>query len=137
MSKHLALLLVLAILIEGCGQSYVERTDQLSKRVKSVVNPDELQAWATNVIAMTPAKNGDNPVYPNTKGIPKGLLGVSDYPPDVCVYHDAGGAYVVVSYGDFLDHIGLYVGDKSFKAESDQQIYVVPWQSGIYFWHQR
>jgi ABC-type glycerol-3-phosphate transport system substrate-binding protein len=136
MSKHLALLLVLAILLAGCGQGYVERTEQLSKRVKSVVNPDELQAWATNVIAKTSAKNGDISVNPTATGIPKGLLGFSDYPPDVFVSRDGGGGYVVVSFGDFLDHMGLYVGDKSFKAESDQQIYVVPWQPGIYFWHQ-
>ena len=137
MSKHLAFLLMLATFVTGCGQSYIERTEQFSKRVKSVVNPDELQAWATNVIATMPAKNGDTSVNPKATGIPKGLLGISDDPPDVFVSRDSGGGYVVVSFGDFLDDIGIYVGDKSFKAESDQQIYVVRWQPGIYFWHQR
>ena len=134
MSKHLALLLVLAIFIAGCGQSYIERTEQLSKRVKSVVNPDELQAWATNAIANIAAKHGDFSVNPKATGIPKGMLGFSDDPPDVFVSSD--GSCVVVCYGDFLDHMGLYVGDKSFKAESNQQLYVVAWQPGIYFWHQ-
>lgn len=137
MSRHLALLLMLATFVTGCGQSYVDRTDQFSMRVKSVVNPDELQAWATNLIAQTPATNRDVSVSPKATGTPKGLLGISDDPPDVYVSRDSGGGYIVVSFGDFLDHIGLYVGDKSFKAKSDQQIYVVSWQPGIYFWHQR
>lgn len=128
----------MAVFVAGCGQSYVERTEQFSKRVKSVVSADELQAWATNAIANTPAKdNRDISVNPKATGIPKGLLGFSDYPPDVDISRDANDAYVIVSYGDVLDHMGLYVGDKSFKAESDEQIYVVQWQPGIYFWHQR
>jgi hypothetical protein len=133
MSKHLALLLVLAIFVASCGQGYVERTKQFSKQVKSVVNPDELQAWATNVILTTPAKNGDTSVNPKATGIPKGLLGLSGYPPDVWIARSDGEAYVVICYGSGMGHIGLYVGDKSFRTESDQQIYVVPWQPGVYF----
>ena len=133
MSKYLALFLMLAFFVAGCGQGYVERTEQFSKRVKGVVNPDELQAWATNVIATTPAKRGDTSVNPKATGFPKGLLSLFDYPPDVWVARNDGDAYVVICYGSGMGHIGLYVGDKSFRTESDQQIYVVQWQPGVYF----
>ena len=122
--------------VAGCGQGYVKQTERFAARVKSVVNPDELQAWATNVIAKTPAKNEYTSVSPKATGIPKGLLELFDYEPDVWVSRDGGDAYVVVGYGSGLGHLGLYVGDKSFKAESDQQIYTIPWQPGIYFWYE-
>ena len=130
------LLVLLAATLVGCGEGYVKQTDRFATKVKSVVNPDELQAWATNVIAKTPAKNGDTSVDPEATGIPKGLLKLSEIPPDVWVSRECGDACVVVGYGSGLGHLGLYVGDKSLKAESDQHIYVVPWQPGIYFWRE-
>jgi hypothetical protein len=132
MSKFPIILALLVATVVGCGEGYVKQTNRFAARIRSTVNPDELQVWATNVIATTPAKHGDTSVSP--KGIPKGLLGLSDYPPAIWVSRDGGNVCVVVGYGSGLGHLGLYVGDKSIKAESDQQIYVVPWQPGIYFW---
>ena len=121
----------------GCGQSYVEVTERFATQVKSAVNPDELQTWATNLIARTSPKSYDRAINAKAAGIPKGLLGLSDYPPDVWVSPSQDDSYVTIGYGDRMEHIGLYVGDKSFKAESDKLIYVVPWEPGIYFWHER
>jgi hypothetical protein len=137
MSKLVIFLALLAATVVGCGESYVKQTDRFAAQVRSTVNPDELQAWATNMIAKTPSRTGNTPVSAKTTGIPKGLLRLSDYPPDVWVSGDGSNACVTVGYGDGgLGHLGLYVGDKSFKTESDQQIYVVSWQPGIYFWHE-
>ena len=134
MSKLPIISALLTVILVGCGQGYVKQTDRFAAQVRSIVSPDELQAWATNVIAKTPPKDGESSFNPKGTGIPKGLLGLSDYPPDVWVSRSGTNVCVTVGYGSGLGHLGLYVGDKSFKTESDQQIYVVPWQPGIYFW---
>jgi hypothetical protein len=136
MSKHLVILALLVVIVAGYGQGYVERTQQFATQVKRVVNPDELQAWATNLIAKTPSGNRNAGMNPRVAGIPKGFLDFyEDQPtPDVWVSVGDGGACVVICYGSGFGHWGLYVGDKSSKQESTQQFYVVPWQPGIYFW---
>ena len=137
MSKLSIILALVAATMVGCGQGYVKQTERFAAQIKSTVNAEELQAWATNLIAKTPLKNGDTSVNPKATGIPKGLLGLSNQEPDVWVSRNGGDVNIVVGYGNGdLGHLGLYVGNKSFKVESDQQIYVVPWQPGIYFWHE-
>ena len=135
MSKHPGIFGLLTVIVASCGQGYVERTQQFAAQVKRVVNADELQTWATNLIAKTPNGNRDAGMNPEAAGIPKGFLGFyEDQPtPDVWVSDADAGAYVVICYGSGFGHWGLYVGDKSFKQESTQQFYVVPWQAGIYF----
>lgn len=136
MSKHRIILVVLVAFLAGCGQGYIERTEQFSKRVKSVVNPNELQAWATNLIAKTPSGGQTGMVNVKAPDIPAGVLAIykDDPPPDLYVSSGEGGPYVIICYGSGLGHWGLYVGDKSLKQESSEQIYVVTWQPGIYFW---
>jgi hypothetical protein len=137
MRKLPFILTLVAATLVGCGQGYVKQTERFARQIASTVNAEQLQSWATNVIAKTTVQNDDTSVNPKATGIPKGLLGISDQEPDVWVSRTGGNVYVVIGYGDGgLGHLGLYVGDKSFKAQSDKQIYVVPWQPGIYFWHE-
>ena len=105
-----------------------------------------MQEWATNLIAKTAVVNGATWVNPDFAHIPKCMRGLSDSLPVVSVTcsPNGGDAYVVVQYGSGRSDAGplrgFYVGNMSFKAEGnlrvfgDQQVYVVPWQPGIYFW---
>lgn len=135
MNKLWIVFAVLVAFVAGCGQGYVKRTEQFSERVKSVVNPDELQAWATNLIANTPITDRKTPVYLKEVDIPKYIRAIyNEYPEDVEVVGSDAGTYVVVCYGSGNGHWGLYVGSPTLHQESDANFYVVPWKPGIYFW---
>jgi hypothetical protein len=40
-----------ALVIVGCKPGYVEHTARFANQVKNVVDPGELQTWATNLLA--------------------------------------------------------------------------------------
>jgi hypothetical protein len=135
MSKLWPILAVIAVLAVGCGSGYVKQTEKFAKRVKSVVSPDELQAWATNLITKTPVV-GRQTVDIKKADIPEYIRAIyNEYPEDVEIVGSDAGTYVQICYGSGFGHWGLYVGDPSLKQESNKQFYVVPWKPGIYFWN--
>ncbi len=119
----------------GCEPGYVKDTAKFAGRVKSVVNPDELQAWATNLILKTTI-TASAPVGVKQADIPKALRELYKYPPDADVIRPAESttAYVEIWYGSGFGHWGLYIGDSTLVMSSSQTHYIVPWKPGIYFW---
>src|SRR6185295_16122010 len=93
----IALLLVAGV---GCGPSYVKDTERFASRVKSVTKPDELQAWATNLIAKTTITSS-TPVEVNQADIPNSLRTLSEGPPFAFIEGATGSkpAYVAIAYG--------------------------------------
>lgn len=121
--------------VAGCGSGYVKRTDKFANRVKGVVNSDELQAWATNLIANTPNVGAKTIVNVKREDIPNYIQAIyGEYPEGVEVQSSESGPCVVICYGSGFGHWGLYVGPPSFHEESDNNFYVVQWKPGIYFW---
>ena len=136
MSKHWILLAAIVTVVVGCGQGYVKQTEQFAAQVKSVVNPDELQAWATNLIAKTSVTDGRS-VDVKQEDIPNFVRGIytNDPPEFVEVIGRKEGSFVLIAYGGGFGHWGLYVGNPAFKEKSSQNCYVVQWKPGIYFWN--
>jgi hypothetical protein len=134
MSKLWLILAVIAVVAVGCDSGYVKRTEKFATRVKGVVSPDVLQAWATNLITKTPVVRRQ-PVEIRKADIPEYIRAIyNEYPEDVEVVSGDAGTCVQICYGSGFGHWGLYIGDPSFKHESSEQFYVVPWKPGIYFW---
>jgi len=125
---------MILVLIVGCGQGYVEQTDKFAAQVKSSVNPDELQSWATNLIAKTPVSS---PGGVEEKDVPNYVRAIyKDDPPEfVEIQHGDGGSYVQIAYGSGFGHWGLYVGFTNLEMKSDENFYVVQWKPGIFFWN--
>lgn len=128
----IALLLAVA---SGCEPGYVKNTARFADRVKSVVNPDELQAWATNRIGQTRVAVGTTGDIKQAD-IPQALRGLYEFPPDADISAPEGSTpYVTIWYGSGHGHWGLYVGDPTLVKSSSQTHYIVPWKAGIYFWN--
>ena len=140
MSKHWILIAVIAAFVAGCGSGYVKRTEQFATRVKGVVNPDELQAWATNLIARTTIVDPKTPVEVSEADVPGFIRAIyNENPEEVDVFGETKGAgnadaYVQITYGSGFGHWGLYVGFPTLQEKSDANFYVVQWKPGIYFW---
>jgi len=147
MKKLSIILALLAVVVAGCGRGYyIKQTERFAAQARSTVNPAFLQEWATNLIAKTPIENRATWVNPDFTGIPKSIVGLSDFPVVVSVTRspDSGDAYVIVQLrsNDGGPFRGFLVGNKSFKVKvgsdlrtyGDQWLHVVPWQPGIYIW---
>jgi hypothetical protein len=133
MRRYLMPFVAMLTLVAGCGSGHVR---QFAAQVKSVVNPDELQSWATNLIAKTSVTNGSS-VDVRQEDIPSFVRGIyKDDPPEfVEVVTGDGGPCVLVAYGGGFGHWGLHVGYPSLVEKSDQNFYVAQWKPGIYFWN--
>jgi hypothetical protein len=125
---------VLAVAV-GCEPGYVKKTERFATRVKSVVNPDELQAWATNLIAGTTIADRRTPVDIKDADVPKFVRAIyEDSPPDVEVVGGDSDSYVEIWFGSGFGHWGLYVGNPSLVLQTSETHYIVKWKPGIYFW---
>lgn len=132
----------MVVFILGCGQSYVSKTADFANRVKAVANPDELQAWATNLIAKSSATNGTltGPLIPNKDiDVPKwtGLIYKQEGQPEFVTIKKNGPGdpdpYVEIVYGDGFGHLGILVGYPTLKCTNDNNFYYLAWKPGIYF----
>jgi hypothetical protein len=122
----------LVVYSTGC----TKETDDFEARVKATVNPDELQAWATNVIAKTSFRGSDSVVV-NEADIPKsvGLIYKSDGDLGrVTVERSSAGDYVQLWYGGGFGHWGLIIGYPTLVLTNHDSCYCHPWTEGIYFW---
>jgi len=132
MRTHWVSLAVISALFAGCGRD----SEEFAVRVKGVVNPAELQSWATNLIAKTPVTNGAS-VAVKKDDIPNFVRGIyKDIPPEfVDVIAGDKGSYVQVAYGGGFGHWGLYIGYPTLVEKGDENFHVVSWKPGIYFWN--
>ena len=125
---------ILAVVF-GCEPGYVKKTEQFATRVRGKVNPDELQAWATNLLAKTTVVDRGAPVDVKEADVPKFVRSICTDSPDVdVVVGRDGDKYVEIWYGSGFGHWGLYVGNPSLVLESSEKHYIVQWKPGIYFW---
>jgi len=136
MRKLWLMLALVAAVTVGCSLGYVKRTEEFATQVKSVVNPDELQAWATNLIATTPIAAREKWVDVKETDVPSYVRTIyREYPPDVYISNCGDNPYVLICQGSGIGHWGLYVGNPDWRQESSEQFYVVPWKPEIYFWN--
>jgi hypothetical protein len=124
----------------GCGQGYVKTTEEFAEKVKRVANPDELQAWATNLIATTRSADGGTEAGVIRSNVPAWVGTVEeDDPGDVRIVGltNGGGnpdACVEIIYGGGFGHYGIDIGYPTLIASSNENYYVLPWKPGIHFW---
>jgi hypothetical protein len=129
------LTLVLACLV-GCEPGYIRHTEKFAAQVKSVVNPDELQAWATNLIAETPALELHERRYLEQAEIPDYIRAIDkDQIPDVEIVNWGDAVIVQIWFGGGFGHWGLYVASPEWTRKSSETHYIVEWKPGIYFWN--
>jgi hypothetical protein len=130
------IILLVGAVLAGCGQGYVQRTERFAEQVKRVVNPDELQAWATNLLTKTPVPSLNQFGDVARTNVPNYVLSIykDDPPEEVEIHSGDSGPYVQIIYGSGFGHWGLYVGFTNLDMISDERFYVLPWQPGIYFW---
>jgi hypothetical protein len=134
MRMRLILVAVLAIYVAGCKPGHVRRTEEFATRVRSVVNPGDLQAWATNLIAKTPFQGHDSLEIKPTD-VPRSVYAIYGEDPEmVFLQHSDTGDYVEIWFGGGFGHWGIDVGPSSFKGIENPKFHVVPWKPGIYFW---
>ena len=129
------LLAVISASCAGCGSD----SEKFVTKVKNTVNPDELQSWATNLVAKTQFTNGAN-VAVKRGDIPDFVRGIytngiyATQPEFVDVIEADEGSYIRVAYGGGFGHWGLYVGYPTLVEKNDENFHVVRWKPGIYFW---
>ena len=129
-------------LVAGCGKAYVKETEQFAAKVKSLVKPDELQAWATNLIANARSRDGESSVGVKAADIPKwvGMIYKDDGDPGrVSIEGLSNGvgttnSCVEILFGGGFGHWGIDVGYPSLAATTTGSCYVLPWKPGIFFW---
>ena len=131
MRAYWILLVSISALCAGCGSE----SEQFAARVKSAINPDKLQSWATNLIAKTQLTSGAS-VAVKRDDIPDFVSRIyTNMPPEfVDVIPGDEGSYVQVAYGGGFGHWGLYVGYPTLVEKGDQNFRVARWKPGIYFW---
>jgi hypothetical protein len=128
--------LILLAILGGCvyrGCKPVWQFDHLEQHAKRVITGDELQTWATNLLARYPQETEFSLSDPRA---PQQLRGYAPMlHPDVYVhiYDDTNQPpYVQVAWGSgFLGHAGFYIGSTNFVI-SGEHIHV--WQPGVYFY---
>lgn len=117
----------------------VETDDsKFETKIKATVNPDELQAWATNLIAEVSTRKGESFVV-KQPDIPKWAGKIYEgqgegVEGDVSVERSDEGTYVRMIYGGGFGHWGLAVGDPKLVLTDTSSWHGRLWKPGIYFW---
>jgi hypothetical protein len=130
-------LALISICIGGCEPGYIKRTEKFADRVKSTVNPDELQAWATNLLIASPNADPRTPITVKEADIPPFIRAIStNQVPDVEISGGKDGfrKSVTVWYGSGFGHWGLEIGFPTLVLTNSETHYFVQWKPGIYFW---
>jgi hypothetical protein len=130
-------LAVILFCVVSCEPGYVKKTQKFADREKSVVNPDELQAWATNLIAKTPTPpvHDNNIAYLKEADIPQYIRAIDkEQVLDVYVANWEGSVVGEIWFGGGFGHWGLYVSSPGWTQKSSETHYLVEWKPGIYFW---
>lgn len=108
---------------------YRHLTRQWETQIKSQQNPEELQAWATNLLALYKDETSRGDFFGVTNRPPPGIP-ISKYGP--CVYLSKRAdrqEYVQLGWGGgFLNLWGMKIGDTNLVFP-DEEI----WKPGIYF----
>jgi hypothetical protein len=129
----------LAAVVAGCGFGCTKETEKFETTIKATVNPDELQAWATNLIATANFGSG-NSIGVKQADIPKwvGLIYKDQGDPgQVTIERTRNGdpdVFVQILYGGGFGHWGLAIGYPTMVSTNHDSCYSHYWKPGIYFW---
>lgn len=108
--------------------------DRLEQNARKAVTGQQLQAWATNLLAHPP--HGYTSATALGTNFPQPLLRLWRRPPDIMVYeastnHAGLTAWVRLTWGSgFLGHCGFEIGPTNFTGNKGG----TAWQPGVYFW---
>ena len=130
--KNAISVILIIIVSVGCRQAYVKETEIFATRVKNIVNPNELQAWATNLIARTLTNDPGEIVIVKESEIPKSIRAI-DVGTSPQVWINPRDS-VQIMYGDGFHHWGLIVGTSGFTGKGYEHLYMLRWEPGIFFW---
>jgi hypothetical protein len=139
MSKHLIFLIVILFLVVGCDRGVIKEEEKFAAKVKATVNPDELQSWATNLIANANGFGG-NSIRVSQTDVPKwvGLFYKDDGDfGEISIERRGVGdtnAFVQILYGGGFGHWGLAIGNPSLVLTNHDSCNNDLWKPGIYFW---
>ena len=147
MSTQWTIAAVIIVLAAGCEPDYVKDTNQFAECIKAVVKPEEVQEWATNLIAKYRYSNGITGIIVKEADVPNWVR---------MVYKDAGGPeqvsiqpgtidrgnepWVDIMYHPEIGRCGIEVGAPTFptaplpKPPLSQGTYRLQWKPGVYFW---
>jgi len=122
-----------AYFYQGCKP--VWQYDHLEQNAKKVITADELQLWATNLLAEYPYETNFTPSQLGTN-FPRQLITLAPkLGPRILVhvYDDTNQPpYIQLYWGSgFLGHAGFDLGATNFTTWSSQHA----WQPGVYFVH--
>lgn len=141
MNKLCLIAAVIAFFAVGCASENARRTEKFATQFKSAVNPYELQAWATNLIANAPAEK-EKPAGGYSSVLAGSEINQADIPRYIRDFYKDDPPEVYVCYGDpcvsiwYNSHrCGLWVGNSSFELKSSDLLdhaYVIRWKPGIY-----
>jgi hypothetical protein len=142
--KHWILLTVFATsaLVILCGQGCVKEKERFATKVKSVTKPEELQTWATNLIATAKSINDESSVPVKQSDIPQwiGLIYKEEGDPGYVTVEglESGvgnsNSFVQILYGGGFGHRGLAVGYTTLVLKNHDSCASLAWKPGIYFW---
>jgi hypothetical protein len=137
-------ILLMASVCTFFAPPYLPFTRGFLNRMKSEIDPHELQTWAVDLIKTRRAefdaiaRSGVQHIEPKR-----------DKPPEfVRKIHGYGNPHVGVGtrdeqweasliYGGRVKGWGLFVGDIYFRLQSDDTLYVVQWEPGVFVVHTR
>ena len=125
-------MLVAVVCVFGC----TKEVEKFETKIKATVNPDELQTWATNVIA-TASFHGSDSFVVKQADIPKWVGLVYKDEGDlgqVTVERSSEGEFVQILYGGGFGHWGLAIGSPTLVLTNHDSCYNEIWKPGIYFW---
>jgi hypothetical protein len=124
--------------------TYLPFTRGFLSRMKSEVDPRQLQTWALNLISTrraeceAMARSGIRHIAPKRDTPPEFIRKIRGYGhPMVGVGTHDGQWEVSLDYGGHFKGWGLSVGNIDLQLKSDQTLYVVQWAPGVFAVHTR
>jgi hypothetical protein len=107
--------------------------DHIEQRAKKRITANELQAWATNLLAH-PLTNLNPSVSELGTNFPKQLRSLYRHPPYIQVNEATTNypAYVYLMWGGgLIGHCGFEIGPTNYVS---YRSHARTWQPGVYFW---
>jgi len=125
---------IVAVVFYACRPDW--QFAHLERNARKVITPDQLQAWAMQLLAAHPT-NDSLRVSELGTNFPPQLLGVYHLPPDVSIRAagtNSPGSVFLMWGGGLIGHCGFEVGPTGFVCYRE---HARAWQPGVYFWSDR
>jgi hypothetical protein len=137
-------ILLMASVCTFFAPPYLPFTRGFLNRMKSEIDPRELQTWAVDLIKTRRAefdaiaRSGVQHIESKRDKPPEFIRKIRGYEnPDVSVGTRDGQWNVFLLYGGGLKAWGLFVGDTSLRLQTDDTDYIMQWEPGVFVVHTR